>query len=41
LRLLAWIEAEFSVSLNVADLLAAKIDSVRALAAFLEKEARP
>ncbi|MGB8166689.1 MAG: AMP-binding protein [Chthoniobacteraceae bacterium] len=40
LRLLAWIEAEFAVSLNIADLLAAKIDSVRGLAALLEKEAQ-
>lgn len=39
LRLLAWIEAEFHVSLSLADLLAAKIDSVRGLAAFLDKEA--
>jgi acetyltransferase-like isoleucine patch superfamily enzyme/acyl carrier protein len=39
LRLLAWIEAEFHVSLSMADLLAAKIDTARGLAAFLEKEA--
>jgi acetyltransferase-like isoleucine patch superfamily enzyme/acyl carrier protein len=41
LRLLAWIEVEFSASLNVTDLLAANIDSVRGLAALLEKEAQP
>ena len=41
LRLLAWMDAEFSTSLNIADLLAAKIDTVRALAALLEKEAQP
>ena len=41
LRLLAWIEAEFTVSLSVVDLLAAKIDTVRALAALLQKEAQP
>ncbi len=41
LRLFAWIEAEFAVSLSVVDLLAAKIDTVRGLAALLEKEAQP
>jgi acetyltransferase-like isoleucine patch superfamily enzyme/acyl carrier protein len=40
LRLLAWLETEFAASLNVADLLAAKIDSVRGLAAFLLTEAQ-
>lgn len=41
LRLLAWIEAEFGVCLSVADLLAQKIDSVRGLAALLNREAQP
>jgi acyl-CoA synthetase (AMP-forming)/AMP-acid ligase II/acetyltransferase-like isoleucine patch superfamily enzyme/acyl carrier protein len=38
LRLLAWVEAEFGISLSVADLLAQKIDSVRGLASLLTRE---
>jgi acyl-CoA synthetase (AMP-forming)/AMP-acid ligase II/acetyltransferase-like isoleucine patch superfamily enzyme/acyl carrier protein len=35
LRLLAWLETEFHVSLSMTDLLAAKVDSARGLSAFL------
>ncbi|HYR58584.1 MAG TPA: acyl carrier protein, partial [Chthoniobacteraceae bacterium] len=38
LRLLAFVETEFGMHLNVADLLAAKIDTVRGLAELIGKE---